>query len=453
MAYRERQKISQMTPKGANLDATDLIEISELVSGSYQTKSITGQEIIDAASGGITPDLQQVTDVGSTTTNSISVTVGVNEYSAVNALNITTENIPANTHATIENTGTLFLKTGAEESSLKNTNVTNPSIVLEFPNKATGSYTIATTSDLTSGYIPYTGATQDVDLGEFELKAGQVEFDQTPTGTAGVAIMRWNDTDGTVDLGLKGGNVTLQVGQEQVLRVVNKTATNINLLEANYQAVRVTGAQGQRLKVDLAQATNDLLSAETIGLVTETINDNQEGFITTSGLIRGVNTTGSLQGETWADGDIVYLSPTTAGNITNVKPVAPNHLIIIGYVVSAHITQGSIFVKVDNGYELDELHNVLITSVQNGDNLEYNGTLWINSGIKFTIELMDALTVDFYAAYALKINSVSNVLNAPSITILDDGAAYTLGNTIAIGSKITVTANTASVVNLNVVKA
>jgi hypothetical protein len=52
MAYRERQKISQMTPKGANLEATDLIEISELVSGSYVTKSITGQEIINASGGG-----------------------------------------------------------------------------------------------------------------------------------------------------------------------------------------------------------------------------------------------------------------------------------------------------------------------------------------------------------------------------------------------------------------
>jgi hypothetical protein len=205
-------------------------------------------------------------------------------------------------------------------------------------------------------------ADQNVDLGEYELKAGQFEFDQTPTGTAGVAVMRWNDTDGTLDLGLKGGNVTLQVGQEQVVRVVNKTATNVNLLEANYQAVRVTGAQGQRLKVDLAQATNDTLSAETIGLVTETINNNQEGFVTTSGLVRGINTTGSLQGETWADGNILYLSPTTAGRITNIKPTAPNHLVIIGYVVHAHITQGSIFVKVDNGYELEELHNVTSTN-------------------------------------------------------------------------------------------
>lgn len=234
-----------------------------------------------------------------------------------------------------------------------------------------------------TGLVPYTGANQDVDLGEYELKAGQVEFDQTPTGTAGVAVMRWNDTDGTVDLGLKGGNVTLQLGQEQLVRVVNKTATNINLLEANYQVVRVTGAQGQRLKVDLAQATNDVLSAETIGLVTETINNNQEGFITTSGLVRNINTTGSLQSETWADGDVVYLSATTAGRITNIKPSAPNHLVIIGYVVSAHATQGSIFVKVDNGYELDELHNVAISTPLNNQSLVYETatTLWKNKAL------------------------------------------------------------------------
>jgi hypothetical protein len=175
----------------------------------------------------------------------------------------------------------------------------------------------------------------------------------------------------------------LQIGQENVIRVVNKTATNVNLLEANYQAVRVTGAQGQRLKVDLAQATTDALSAETIGLVTETINNNQEGFITTSGLIRNVNTTGSLQSETWADGDILYLSPTVAGRITKVKPTAPNHLVIIGYVVSAHATQGSIFVKVDNGYELNELHNVKITSETNNQLLAYTSAtdIWENKNI------------------------------------------------------------------------
>lgn len=224
-------------------------------------------------------------------------------------------------------------------------------------------------------------ANSNIDIGEYELKAGQFEFDQTPTGTSGEAIMRWNDQDGTIDLGLKGGNVTLQIGQESVIRVVNKTGTN--LLEANYQAVRVDGAQGNRLKIALAQATTDLLSAETIGLVTETINDNQEGFVTTNGLVRNIDTTGSLQGETWADGDILYLSPTVAGNVTKVKPEAPNHLVVIGYVVRAHATQGQIYVKVDNGYELDELHNVKITAPTNNQSLVYNSALqiWENKTI------------------------------------------------------------------------
>jgi hypothetical protein len=239
-----------------------------------------------------------------------------------------------------------------------------------------------------STLVPYTGATQNVDLGEYQLKGGQIEFDTTPTGTAGVAKLRWNDADGTLDLGLKGGNVTLQIGQEQLVRVVNKTATNINLLEANYQAVRVTGAQGQRLKVDLALATNDLLSAETIGLVTETINNNQEGFVTISGLVRNINTTGSLQSETWNDGDILYLSPTTAGRITNIKPSAPNHLVIIGYVVYSHSVNGKIFVKVDNGYELDELHNVKINTPLNDQSLVYNSTLqlWENKSVTINID-------------------------------------------------------------------
>jgi hypothetical protein len=73
----------------------------------------------------------------------------------------------------------------------------------------------------------------------------------------------------------------------------------------------------------------------------------------------------------------------------------------------------------------------------------------LNIPIKYTIELIDALTTDFYAPYNLSIGSVTNILNSPTITIQDDGVAYTLGNTIASGSRITITANTASVVTLN----
>lgn len=236
-------------------------------------------------------------------------------------------------------------------------------------------------SDIGSGvFVPYTGATSDVNLGEFGVQLGNLEFDLTPTNTpTTVGSMYWNDPDGTADLILKGGNVTLQIGQETVARVVNKTATNITLLEANYQAVRVTGAQGQRPKVDLAQADNDLDSASTLGLVTETILINQEGFITTSGQVREINTTGSLQGETWLDGDILYLSGTVAGRITNIKPIAPIHTVIIGFVEYAHAIHGKIFVKVNNGYELEELHNVSAIAPNNNEVLVYDTSspLWM----------------------------------------------------------------------------
>jgi len=78
------------------------------------------------------------------------------------------------------------------------------------------------------------------------------------------------------------------------------------------------------------------------------------------------------------------LSPTTAGRATKVKPTAPNHLIILGYVIHAHITQGSIFVKVDNGYELDELHNVKITTPANNNVLAYTSAtdIWENKTVE-----------------------------------------------------------------------
>ena len=233
------------------------------------------------------------------------------------------------------------------------------------------------------GGVPYTGATANVDLGEFELKAGQIELDQTPTGTASVAVTRWNDTIGITETTLKGGNVVIKNGVDLMARVVNKVTPNTTLTKAAYQVVKVSGAQGQRLAVGLAQANNDNNSADTIGVVTETIATNQEGFILTVGQLEGINTTGSLQSETWADGDVLYLSPTTAGRITNIKPTGlTGHIVVLGYVEYAHINNGKIYVKIMNGWELDELHNVYInpTTLANNDVLTYDSatSLWKN---------------------------------------------------------------------------
>ena len=232
--------------------------------------------------------------------------------------------------------------------------------------------------------VPYTGATTNVNLGEYEIKAGQVTLDTSPTGTAVVGTTRWNDTLGSSETTLKGGNVILKNGVDLVARVVNKVSPNTTLTKASYQAVRVSGAQGQRLAVAFAQANNDNNSADTIGLVIETIATNQEGFIMTVGQIEGINTTGSLQGETWADGDVLYLSPTTAGALTNVKPNATiGHIVVIGYVEYAHANNGKIYVKVMNGWELGELHDVYVPTPSNNDVLTYETSsgLWKNKSV------------------------------------------------------------------------
>lgn len=230
---------------------------------------------------------------------------------------------------------------------------------------------------LEASKIPYTGATGSVDLGANQITSDAITFNQSPVTAGGVGVLKWNDIDGTLDLGLKGGNVTLQIGQE--FHKVIRNNTSFDFLEGNYQAIKISGALGGRLTGDLAIADADINSATTLGIVTENIIKNESGYLTLFGSVREIDTTGNLQGEVWQDGDVLYLSGTTAGALTNIKPLTPLHLVTIGYVEYAHSQHGSIFVKIDNGYEMDELHDVLISNIQVDDNLVWDGQKWINS--------------------------------------------------------------------------
>ena len=269
-----------------------------------------------------------------------------------------------------------------------------------------------------------------------------IDFNTAAAHSVAVGELAWNSTDGTLNLGLQGGLIN-RLGQQVVVKARNTSGSLIS----KGSVVKVVGVAGGFIGISLAQADSDANSATAFGIVAEDIADSSNGFVAINGIIHALNT------NAFTEGDILYLSPTVAGEITNVKPSSPNHIVIIGYCAKKSLTDGHILLHVQNGYELNELHDVTITSVANGNFLEYNGTLWVNRGIVYTVELMDALTVDFYAPYDLKINTTTNIKNAPTITILDDGAAYTLTNTIAVGSKITVTASVAGVTNLNITKA
>lgn len=230
------------------------------------------------------------------------------------------------------------------------------------------SYAISSSYALTASYIESGVSLDNVD---------HISFDTTPVSQGGLATLVWNDGDGTLDLGLKGGNVTLQLGQQEYAMVFNDEATTLLKGELVY----VYGAQGNRISVKRADNSSELTSKNTFGMVAESIASGAEGLVITNGTIHGLNITTGLPPLDFQGGDTLYLG--TNGDYTKVKPTAPTQTVVIGFVERVHANQGSIFIKIDNGYELEELHNVLTPTPTTGDLLSYNGdtNLWTNTKV------------------------------------------------------------------------
>ncbi len=226
---------------------------------------------------------------------------------------------------------------------------------------------------LTSDGTPYGKVAQEKLQFDNEVLyiSGATQYEINPTAPDEVARLKWDDGNGTFSFLMKGGNVNQQVGQENLALCWNAEATTLNEGEVVY----VSGSQGNRPRIKRALASSDSYSVTVLGVVTETIASGAEGFVCTFGMVNNLNTIG-LTG-----GTALWLSPTVAGAYTETKPQAPQHTVLVGYVVRVSATVGSIFVHTSNGWELEELHNVRITNVQEGDLLVYDAInqVWVNS--------------------------------------------------------------------------
>jgi hypothetical protein len=196
--------------------------------------------------------------------------------------------------------------------------------------------------------------------------ANYVDFDTTPTVTNAVGRLYWNPDQTTLAVGLTS-TISADVGQTLYARATNAEATTISKGQPVYQF----GASGDRVSVKLAYNTSDAGSAKTLGLAAEDIAAGQTGMILCQGVLGGLNLAA------YSPGDTLYLG-ATAGTLTATKPYAPNHLVYIGTVERANSGNGRIYVRVQNGYEMDELHNVSAQNPTNGQVLIYNQTtsLW-----------------------------------------------------------------------------
>ena len=188
-------------------------------------------------------------------------------------------------------------------------------------------------------------------------------------GAAGTILTKTTATDYDVSWAT---NNAINKGDGFFVRIRNNTGSTLT----KGQVVYPNGANGNIVTVALARANNDANSARTFGLISENILVNDEGWVQIEGYLNGVDT------QSFTDGTQLYLSPTTAGAYTQTKPSAPNHLVYVGVVAKAASGAGggSILIKVQNGYELDELHDVAISGLANNDVLQYESStdLWKN---------------------------------------------------------------------------
>lgn len=216
-----------------------------------------------------------------------------------------------------------------------------------------------------------TGSSKQVTREEILTNVSYVEFNTTATTTHAEGRVHWNDTLKTLEVDTENVDVQLKVGHELVIRVNNQTGSVLS----KGGAVYINGEQGQRPTVTYATYTADTTSAGVVGLVADDINNGSNGYVIAYGLLENVDTSA------YSAGTPLYLY--TGGTLTSTKPQAPNHDVRIGKVIVSNATTGSIFVTIQNGYELDELHDVRITSPITNDVLvrsSYDGVdVWVNT--------------------------------------------------------------------------
>ncbi|CAB4148597.1 hypothetical protein UFOVP530_21 [uncultured Caudovirales phage] len=396
-------KITELTDIGtpASDDVLEIVDISTNTSKKVQ---------VSALGGGATPTLQEVTTAGNETTDNIIKRIGdwtlqitddgggapgsaplitmnhdvygpkgiyvpqglqlnsVDELAVLSQMEILAERnnyigfqVQNEDLVNIGNnlfTRLLFPTT----SSIDQANISRDFV---FPDKPDGfTYTLATTDDV----------------------GGATDLAYTPSPTNGI-VTSSTGTDATLPLAdatdaglLKPADFTqlstlatdlANINTDAVDKVTVKLALGIS----KGQAVYISSANGTNIIVSKASNTSEATSSKTLGLLATTGVTNDIVEVVTSGLLDGLDTS------TATVGDPVWLG--TSGNLIYglaSKPVAPAHLVYIGVVSRVHATVGEIFVRVQNGFELKEIHDVLITSVADNDILAYESStsLWEN---------------------------------------------------------------------------
>jgi hypothetical protein len=232
------------------------------------------------------------------------------------------------------------------------------------------------------------------------------------------AWLDYNSTDATLNLNY--GGVSLQIGQEQ--HIYGKASENI----ANGDVVMFAGAQGDHILFAKADPTvPGFIDQWIIGVATQAIANNNFGYVTTFGKVRELNT-GSYNA-----GDLLYLDNSTPGGLTKVKPVSPDHIILVAAVTRVNNADGHILVRPTFGNHIHELHDVLIDSIGLTHKQilawDSNNQVWTNfnqsfdsSAVLSMLETDSVTMANLVITGNLQVDGTQNIVNTQSLAVEDN---------------------------------
>lgn len=193
-------------------------------------------------------------------------------------------------------------------------------------------------------------------------------FDTAENGPADEGELRWNASAGALFQGVDNVGNSVALNQTVLTRVKNPSGVTIG----KGRVVRRSGFEVSTGAVEVLVPTSSegYLSSSIAGVLLDDVAAGGYGFAVRFGTVRNFDTTGAAQGETWAAGDTLYLSPTTPGGLTKVVPLAPNNRISLASVSYANAS-GTLFVNLFGGQKLDNDERVNLSSLTDGDVLQY----------------------------------------------------------------------------------
>jgi hypothetical protein len=163
-----------------------------------------------------------------------------------------------------------------------------------------------------------------------------------------------------VDIQLNG--FIMHTGEHLLYHVENNTGVTID----KGTPVMFEGTIGSSGKLRIEPWNGTGPSAYFMGLTAEDLSQGEEGFVIAFGKLRGIQTNGGNYSQTWTNGEIIYAG-TTTGSLTDTQPVAPNPHIQVCAVISAHPSNGTLFVRPTLGSNIKDDEGVTITSLTTGD--------------------------------------------------------------------------------------